>query len=123
MWIGLNDIETEDSLVWKNGEAYVFTSWDETGNGNDEATDCVVMTSGFKYQNKTCDDAVVRGHLCMKGAISLPQYTYETFLNPNNRFKEEFTKVIMWDNVDRDFTGEKVSSHLDPLFCRKLEIV
>ena len=111
MWIGLNDIESEDSLVWKNGESYVFTSWDDTGSGNDEASDCVVMTSGFKYQNKTCDDTGVRGYLCMKGNISLPQYNYETFLNANNRFKEEFTRVIMWDNVERDFTGEKVSRH------------
>ena len=66
------------------------------------------MTSGFQYENKTCSDTQVRGQLCMKGTISLPQYTYEKFLNQNNRFKPEFTKVILEDNVNQDYTGEKV---------------
>ena len=108
MWIGLNDIDSEDTLVWKNGEVYMFTSWAESGSANDEATDCVVMNTDFQYENKTCSDTQLKGYLCMKGTISLPQYNYEQFLNQNNRFKSEFTKEIMVDNVNMDYTGEKV---------------
>lgn len=121
MWIGLNDIETEDTLVWKNGETYQFTSWADTGGANDEASDCVVMTSAFQYENKTCSDTQVSGQLCMKGTISLPQYTYEKFLNQNNRFKPEFTKVVIEDNVNQDYTGEKVG--FQPLFFDQLSML
>lgn len=117
MWIGLNDIESEDTLAWKNGEAYLFSSWDDAGSANDEATDCVVMTTGFKYQNKTCTDTQVEGYLCMKGAISLPQYTYEKQINSNSRYMEKYTKEIVFDNVNKDYNGVKCCSHCGIAFA------
>ena len=109
MWIGLNDVESEGTLVWQNGEPYLFTSWDESGSRNEETIDCVVMTVDFRYQNKTCSHTGISGYLCMKGTLSLPQYTFEATLGSNRRFQNEYTKEIMWDNVNKDFSGEKVA--------------
>ena len=70
MWIGLNDIDTEGTVTWKNGEDYLFTAWSEGGGPLDDGRDCVVMNTAFQYINKTCGAQDIKGHLCMKGAIS-----------------------------------------------------
>ena len=70
MWIGLNDIDTEGTVTWKNGEDYLFTAWSEGGGPLDDARDCVVMNTAFQYINKTCGAQDIKGHLCMKGTIS-----------------------------------------------------
>ena len=71
MWIGLNDIDNEGQLTWKNGETFYFADWSGDGDENDDDLDCVSLTkSDFKFRNESCDNKEINGYLCMKGSIS-----------------------------------------------------
>ncbi|XP_043190404.1 lectin BRA-3-like [Amphibalanus amphitrite] len=45
IWIGFNDIETEDRYVWANGATVDFTVWAERVDNT--AKNCVHMDSGY----------------------------------------------------------------------------
>nr|XP_006816513.1 PREDICTED: hepatitis A virus cellular receptor 1-like [Saccoglossus kowalevskii] len=42
-WIGLNDIDTEGTFVWANGEPLTFTRWAGSNPNNSGNQDCVQM--------------------------------------------------------------------------------
>jgi len=46
VWLGLNDVNIEDTFVWSSGEALTYTNWEpgEPNNSSDE--DFVAMYSG-----------------------------------------------------------------------------
>ena len=73
MWIGLNDINNEGTMVWANGDPFYFASWRSGGNPNSDSYDCVGMATNYKYQNFSCGDSSNKGVLCMKGSTGVSE--------------------------------------------------
>ena len=69
MWIGLHDSNTEETLEWRNGDAYHFTHWSSSGDDNDDDTDCVSLSpDNFHFKNNSCDSSSINGYICQKGS-------------------------------------------------------
>ena len=70
MWIGLNDMNSEGTLIWVNGEDYYFSPWDSYRDDNYDSRDCVVLNDdNFKFRYYECDSDHFHGYICMKGSI------------------------------------------------------
>ena len=71
IWVGLNDIETEGTLLWENGESYVekvFPLWGLQEPKNSASRDCVVLSKAdYTLQMVECVPTNYYGQLCMKG--------------------------------------------------------
>ena len=53
-WTGLNDISTESEYVWSNGNAAVFTNWDQGHpRFNSTGEDCVIIGGGNSTSRET----------------------------------------------------------------------
>nr|XP_026695512.1 alpha-N-acetylgalactosamine-specific lectin-like [Ciona intestinalis] len=69
-WIGLDDIATEGSFVWSNGEQYGhYTNWSPTRSGSVSAKDCVAAgADGNAYwTEEACTDAFT--FVCMTSKL------------------------------------------------------
>ena len=70
-WIGLNDIDSEGSLVWDNGESYSYSNWNYWArNANNK--DCAeVQRSDGQWDFVDCTSEN-NGVMCMKGRYEPP---------------------------------------------------
>jgi hypothetical protein len=69
-WIGLNDLTTEGTFEWADGQTFdgSFAPWsadqpDDTDGGAASA-DCVVLNPGGSWQDATCDTTAMNGFIC-----------------------------------------------------------
>jgi hypothetical protein len=60
-WIGGNDLTTEGTFVWNNGEPWGYTNWDDR---EPAADDCMEITSAGLWRTYSCTNN--RPHICEK---------------------------------------------------------
>ena len=66
-WIGLNDLDTQDTYVWSDGTTYSYTSWDDGQPSNtNNKQDCVVIRNTGKWDDVTCGGS--RAYVCKTSA-------------------------------------------------------
>ena len=69
----------------------------------------MVEAAQKSYKIVMLGDAGV-GKTCIVNRYIKGQFSEtEATLGSNRRFQNEYTKEIMWDNVNKDFSGEKVA--------------
>ena len=82
IWVGLNDIQTEGTLVWEAGETYeekVFPLLGLEEPLNSAARDCVVLSkTDFTLKMVECVPASYYGQVCMKGG----SFSKSSYYNP-----------------------------------------
>ncbi|XP_071149104.1 uncharacterized protein [Mytilus edulis] len=71
-WIGLTDINTEDTFVWVSGQPLTYTDWyqgtliqpDNRRTNGDEPANCAALVKSYQYQwgDEDCND--YKGIIC-----------------------------------------------------------
>ena len=81
-WIGLNDIDTQETYVWTDGTPYIYNNWDDgqpTNTNNKQ--DCVIIKNTGFWSDVTCGGS--RAYVCKTTAststtTAAPIYTCTT---------------------------------------------